>query len=120
MYTQSRHELMGWPNIYIYIYIYMSGFRRVSFLRKIIKNTIDKMGGVRLVEVFSTSRITTMSIVLLPENLEATDSLTLWVLNTRGLCRPCGRRASSADGRCGRNTFSLDWTLLIDYSKPKS
>ena len=55
----------------------MSGFRRVSFLRKIIKNTIDKMGGVRLVEVFSTSRITTMSIVLLPENLEATGSLTL-------------------------------------------
>ena len=42
------------------------------------------------------------------------------VLNTCGLCRPYGRRASGADDRCGRNTFSLDWTLLIDYSKRKS
>lgn len=42
--------------------------------------------------------------------------LTLWVLNTRGLCGPYGRRASSADDRCGRTNFfvrlnSVDWTL---------
>ena len=33
------------------------------------------MKGVRLIQVFSTPRFTTMSIVLLPENLEATDSV---------------------------------------------
>ena len=33
---------------------------------------------------------------------------------------PYGRRAASADDRRGRNTFSLDRTLLIDYSKGKS
>ena len=33
---------------------------------------------------------------------------------------PYGRRAASADDRCGRNTSSLHRTLLIDYSKGKS
>ena len=36
---------------------------------------MDKMGGVRLIQVFPTPHITTMSVVLLPEDLEATDSL---------------------------------------------
>ena len=35
-------------------------------------------------------------------------SITLRVLNTRGLCGPYGRRATSADDRCGWSTFSLD------------
>ena len=38
---------------------------------------MDKMGGVRLLKVFPTSRITTMSVVLLPENFVATDSLII-------------------------------------------